>query len=70
MSMAPTEVVLAGLDTLSDRQRAALVLRYWLDWGDQEIADAMGCARSTVRVLAFRGLRSLRDYFETQGVSP
>jgi len=35
--------------TLPRQQRAALVLRYYLDWPDGEIAEALGCAPATVR---------------------
>jgi len=54
-----TEVldVLAGLP---HRQRAAVSLRYWADWTDDQIADALGCAPATVRVLVHRGLAALR----------
>jgi RNA polymerase sigma-70 factor (sigma-E family) len=49
--------LLAGL---SPRQRAALVLRYYEDLPDQEIADALGCAVGTVRSAISRGLEALR----------
>jgi RNA polymerase sigma-70 factor (sigma-E family) len=48
------------LGTLPSRQRAALVLRYYEDLPDAEIARALGCRVSTVRSLVSRGLRSLR----------
>jgi len=48
------------LAQLPDRQRAALVLRYFLDLSDQQTADELGCTRSTVRSLVARGLASLR----------
>ncbi|MFD0747253.1 sigma factor-like helix-turn-helix DNA-binding protein [Phytohabitans flavus] len=41
-------------------QRAVLVLRYYLDLPDPEIADLVGCAPATVRVHAFRALGTLR----------
>lgn len=43
------------------RQRAAIVLRYLTDLADDEIADAIGCRRSTVRSLVARGLATLRS---------
>lgn len=49
--------VLAGL---SDDRRAAVVLRYWADWSDESIADALGCRPSTVRSHLRRGLIDLR----------
>jgi len=48
------------LHTLSGRQRAVLVLRYYLGYPDAEIADTLGCRRATVRSLAARALAELR----------
>jgi RNA polymerase sigma-70 factor (sigma-E family) len=42
------------------RQRATLVLRYWADWSEVEIAEALGCRSGTVKTLASRGLARLR----------
>jgi RNA polymerase sigma-70 factor (sigma-E family) len=49
------------LDTLSDRQRAALVMRYFHDLADDEIAEGLSCRLGTVRSLISRGLAALRD---------
>jgi len=49
--------LLAGLPR---RQRTVLVLRYYQDLPDDEIAEALGCAPATVRVHAARGLSRLR----------
>lgn len=48
------------LARLPRRQRAALVLRYYEDLPDQEIADILGCAVGTVRSSISRGLGALR----------
>jgi len=45
---------------LPRQQRAALVLRYYLDWPDGEIAQALGCAPATVRSHLSRALATLR----------
>lgn len=50
-----------ALDRLSDRQRAVIVLRYFVDLPDAEIATELGCRPSTVRSLARRALRILRE---------
>ena len=42
------------------RRRAAVSLRYWADWTDDQIADALDCSPSSVRVLLHRGLAALR----------
>ncbi|WP_328464190.1 SigE family RNA polymerase sigma factor [Actinoplanes sp. NBC_00393] len=48
------------LARLPRRQRAALVLRFYEDLPDQEIADILGCAVGTVRSSISRGLDALR----------
>jgi RNA polymerase sigma factor (sigma-70 family) len=52
------EVVVA-LGVLSARHREALVLRYWLDLTEAEMADAMGISRGTVKSHVSRGLDAL-----------
>jgi RNA polymerase sigma factor (sigma-70 family) len=49
------------LATLKPLQRAVLVLRFYEDLPDAEIAQALGCAEATVRSHAFRGLAALRN---------
>jgi RNA polymerase sigma-70 factor (sigma-E family) len=49
------------LATLPRSQRAVLVLRFYEDLPDEDIATLLGCARATVRVHASRGLARLRD---------
>ena len=53
--------VWAMLRTLPDRQRAALVLRYFHDLPDDQIARALECRVGTVRSLVSRGLAALRE---------
>jgi RNA polymerase sigma factor (sigma-70 family) len=53
------QVLLARLPA---RQRAALVLRYFADLPDQEIADMLDCRVGTVRSLISRGLATLREH--------
>lgn len=48
------------LMTIPARQRAALVLRYYLDLPDDEAADVLACRPATVRSLVARGLSALR----------
>lgn len=48
------------LATLPERQRAALVLRYFEGLSDDDTAAALGCRVGTVRSLISRGLASLR----------
>jgi RNA polymerase sigma-70 factor (sigma-E family) len=49
------------LATLPRQQRAALVLRFYEDLPDDEIADLLGCSRATVRSHASHGLAALRS---------
>jgi RNA polymerase sigma-70 factor (sigma-E family) len=50
-------VLLAGLPRM---QRAVVVLRYFEDRHDEDIANLLGCAPATVRSHAARGLQRLR----------
>jgi RNA polymerase sigma-70 factor (sigma-E family) len=52
------EVVLA-LRELPDRQRQALVLRYWLDLKEVDVAAAMGISCGAVKTHTSRGMASL-----------
>jgi RNA polymerase sigma-70 factor (sigma-E family) len=49
-----------ALATLPERQRTVLVLRYYLDLPDREIAAALDCREGTVRSLAARAFATLR----------
>lgn len=50
-----------ALDRLSERQRIVIVLRYFVDLPDDEIAEVLGCRRATVRSIAHRALGVLRE---------
>jgi len=49
-----------ALARLTSRQRAVLVLRFYEDLDDREIAEVLRCSPSTIRVHAARGLNRLR----------
>ncbi len=49
------------LGVLAPVQRAVLVLRYYLDRPDGEIAAMLGCRESTVRSHALRALTTIRS---------
>jgi RNA polymerase sigma-70 factor (sigma-E family) len=56
--------VLAALAALSRRQREVLVLRYWADLSEAEIAAALGVSAGSVKTHAHRGLLALREALE------
>jgi RNA polymerase sigma-70 factor (sigma-E family) len=60
-----SEVMIAALRTLPARQREALVLRYYGDLSEAEVADAMGCSRGSVKSHTARGIAALRARTES-----
>ena len=52
--------ILSALRALSPRHREALVLRYWLDLSERQIADAMGTSVGTAKSHLSRGRSVLR----------
>ena len=46
------------------RQRSAVVLRYFCDLSDGEIAELLSCRPTTVRTLVHRGLAKLREVMQ------
>ena len=57
-------VVLDALRVLGPRQRAVIVLRYWLDLTETETAAALDCSVGTVKSQASRALATLRKNTE------
>jgi RNA polymerase sigma-70 factor (sigma-E family) len=58
------DFVMRALATLPPRQRTVLVLRYFNDMPEAEIADVLGCSVGTVKSQVSRGLARLRDIAE------
>jgi RNA polymerase sigma-70 factor (sigma-E family) len=58
--IADRDVLVRALAALAPKQRAVLVLRYWEDVPDAEIAAALNCGEGTVRSQASRALARLR----------
>lgn len=50
--------------SLPEQQRKVVVLRYYADMSEREVADVLGISVGTVKSTASRGLAALRD-FET-----
>jgi len=65
------EQVRQALRALPRQQRAALVLRYYADLPEAEVADLLGCSPGTVKTHTHRGLQALRvtleDCYERHG---
>jgi RNA polymerase sigma factor (sigma-70 family) len=63
---SPTEIevehdeLLDTIRTLSYRGQAVLVLRYWLDLSEADIAASLGCRKGTVKSIHARALESIR----------
>ncbi|MFC6043099.1 SigE family RNA polymerase sigma factor [Nocardioides hankookensis] len=53
-------VVWPHVTSLPPRQRAVVVLRYYEQLSEQEIADVLGCSRGTVKSSAHHALKALR----------
>jgi len=60
-------LLLAALRHLSERQRAALILRFYAGYETADIAQIMGTSRATVRVHLSRGRRHLATLLGEEG---
>jgi RNA polymerase sigma-70 factor (sigma-E family) len=58
--------VVKALSGLPNRQREALVLRYYGDLSEAEIAQSMGISRGAVKSHTARGMAALRSVLEQQ----
>jgi len=58
--------VIAALRALPERQREAIVLRYYADLSEAEIAASMGISRGAVKSHTFRGMTALRAALEQE----
>ncbi|MEU4401450.1 SigE family RNA polymerase sigma factor [Micromonospora orduensis] len=66
-SAVDRDQIWSWLSRLPRRQRATLVLRYYEDLPDAEIAEILGCAVGTVRSSISRALATLRaEYVEVR----
>lgn len=57
---AETDAVIAAMRQLPEKQRTVMVLRYYGDLSEAEIADTMGISRGAVKSHASRAAKSLR----------
>jgi RNA polymerase sigma-70 factor (sigma-E family) len=56
--------VVAAMQQLTERQREVLVLRYWSDLSEAQIAEALGLSRGAVKSTASRALDALEKHLE------
>ncbi|WP_171112311.1 MULTISPECIES: SigE family RNA polymerase sigma factor [Streptomyces] len=54
--------LMGALAGLPPRQRAVVVMRYWEDLSEAEVAEVLGCSTGTVKSQAAKGLAKLRTY--------
>jgi RNA polymerase sigma-70 factor (sigma-E family) len=64
MSLLERSSVINALRKLPVRQREALVLRYYADMSEAQIASVMGISRGAVKSHTARGMSSLRTVLE------
>jgi RNA polymerase sigma-70 factor (sigma-E family) len=61
-----TDEVVREMRALPHRQRTALVLRFYADLSEAQIAEVLGCPVGTVKSLISRGLAKLRERLGSQ----
>ncbi len=66
ISLLERSAVIAALRTLPPRQREALVLKYYADLSEAQIATAMGISRGAVKSHTARGVAALRVVLEVE----
>jgi RNA polymerase sigma-70 factor (sigma-E family) len=64
VDQAEHERLWAAVTALPTRQRQVLVLRYYLDQSEAEIADTLGVSRGSVKKHASRGIAALAQQWE------
>jgi RNA polymerase sigma-70 factor (sigma-E family) len=63
-ALGDSAALLSALCRLGPRQRAVIVLRYWMDMSEAETAAALNCSVGTVKSQASRALATLRGSAE------
>jgi len=66
MALLERSAVIAALHGLPVRQREVLVLRYYADMSEAQIASALGISRGTVKSHAARAMTALREVLERE----
>ena len=63
-ALGASEALMKALRRLGPRQRAVIVLRFWMDMSEAETAAALNCSVGTVKSQASRALAALRGSAE------
>jgi RNA polymerase sigma-70 factor (sigma-E family) len=66
IALLERSAVVAALRRLPDRQREALVLRYYADLSEADIAATMGISRGAVKSHTARGMAALKSVLERE----
>jgi len=66
ITLLERSAVIAALRTLPPRQREALVLKYYADLSEAQIAATMGISQGAVKSHTARGMASLRTVLEME----
>jgi RNA polymerase sigma-70 factor (sigma-E family) len=66
LSLLERSAVIAALRKLPSRQREALVLKYYADLSEAQIATTMGISQGAVKSHTARGMASLRTVLEME----
>ena len=66
LALIERSAVIAALRTLPDRQREAVVLRYYADLSEADIAATMGISKGAVKSHTARAMASLKSLLELE----
>jgi RNA polymerase sigma-70 factor (sigma-E family) len=66
---ADHDVVWQAIQRLPERQRQAVVLRYYEDCSEAETAEILGCSVGTVKSQVSRGLARMQELLAASGLS-
>jgi RNA polymerase sigma factor (sigma-70 family) len=61
--------LVAAMNQLRPEDRLVIAYRYWFDLSEAEMADALGCARGTVKSRLSRALARLREVLGPAGTA-
>jgi RNA polymerase sigma-70 factor (sigma-E family) len=66
IALLERSAVISALHTLPDRQREAIVLRYYADLSEADIASTMGISKGAVKSHTARGMAALKSALEQE----